>query len=113
MERVWSSGDAVTVREVLEDLRPGRAIAYTTVMSVMDNLRRKGLLTREMHGRAYRYRPVQSREEYDAARMGQILAGSTDRAATLLHFVEQIPPDEVVRLRDALDQSSPGDRDGR
>lgn len=102
MERLWSYGRPVPVREVLEDLQRDRTIAYTTVMTVMDNLHRKGLLTREMARRAYRYQPTQTREQHNAAVMGEVLAGSSDRAATLLHFLEQMPPDEVARLREAL-----------
>jgi predicted transcriptional regulator len=102
MERLWSYGRPVPVREVLEDLQQDRTIAYTTVMTVMDNLHRKGLLTREMAGRAYRYQPAQTREQHNAAVMGEVLAGSSDRAATLLHFLEQMPSEEVARLREAL-----------
>jgi predicted transcriptional regulator len=102
MERLWSYGRPVPVREVLEDLQRDRTIAYTTVMTVMDNLHRKGFLIREMVGRAYRYQPAQTREQHNAAVMGQVLAGSSDRAATLLHFLEQMPPEEVAQLRKAL-----------
>jgi predicted transcriptional regulator len=102
MERLWSYGHPVPVREVLEDLQRDRTIAYTTVMTVMDKLHRKGFLTREMDGRAYRYQPAQTREQHNAAVMGEVLAGSSDRAATLLHFLEQMPPEEVARLRAAL-----------
>ncbi|WNB84758.1 BlaI/MecI/CopY family transcriptional regulator [Cellulomonas sp. ATA003] len=57
MNKLWGYGRAAAVREVLEDLQRDRNVAYTTVMTVMDNLHRKGLLTREMQGRAYRYSP--------------------------------------------------------
>ena len=106
MERLWSWNHPVAVREVLEDLQKDRVLAYTTAMTVMDNLRRKGILTREKDGRAYRYRPVMTREQYTAAFMGTVLAGSADTTATLLHFLEQIPPAEVARLREALNQST-------
>lgn len=58
MDRLWSRGEPATVREVLTDLRQHREIAYTTVLTVMDNLYRKGFLRREPAGRAYRYAPV-------------------------------------------------------
>lgn len=106
MQRLWSWERPASVREVLEDLRQDRTIAYTTVMTVMDNLHRKGVLSRELEGRAYRYRAVQSREAYTAALMGQVLAGSGDRTATLLHFVEQMPRAEAARLREALDRAT-------
>lgn len=102
MERLWSYGRPVPVRQILEDLQQDRSIAYTTVMTVMDNLHRKGLLSRERSSRAYHYQPVQTREEYTAAVMAQVLSRSSDRSATLLHFLEQMAPEEVARLREAL-----------
>jgi len=107
MERLWASESSVAVRDVLEDLQKGRAIAYTTVMTVLDNLHRKGMVTREKAGRAYRYRPAYTREEHTAALMEQVLAGSGDRGAALMHFVEQMPPDEIRRLRQALEGFEP------
>ncbi|MCI0486675.1 MAG: BlaI/MecI/CopY family transcriptional regulator, partial [Blastocatellia bacterium] len=53
MDRLWAAGGSGTVREVLEMLQQDRAIAYTTVLSTMDNLHRKGHLTREREGKAY------------------------------------------------------------
>jgi predicted transcriptional regulator len=113
MQRLWSSDRPVAVREVLEDLRHDRTIAYTTVMTVMDNLHRKGLLTRETDGRAYRYQPARSREQHNAVLMGEVLANSNDRSATLLHFLEQISPQEAARLREALEQRTPRGEGGR
>jgi predicted transcriptional regulator len=109
MARLWAADRPVSVRDVVEDLRHDRTIAYTTVMTVLDNLRRKGMVTRTKHGRAYRYRPTLTREEHAAALMEQVLAGSDDRQATLLHFVEQITPLELEQLRDALNATP--DRD--
>ena len=43
MDRVWATGGPVLVRTVFDDLVASRDIAYTTVMSTMDNLHRKGL----------------------------------------------------------------------
>ena len=102
MARLWAAGGAVSVRDVVEDLRRDRTIAYTTVMTVLDNLRRKGLVSRTKEGRAYLYQPRSTREEHTAALMEEVLASSEDRQATLLHFVGQIPPDEVARLREVL-----------
>lgn len=102
MERLWAWDRPVVVRQVLEDLRKERTIAYTTVMTVLDNLHRKGYVTREMNGRAYRYRPSRTREEHTVQLMQQVLASSGDRGAALMHFVEQMPPGEIARLREAL-----------
>lgn len=103
MDRLWSWGRPVVVREVLEDLQRERAIAYTTVMTVLDNLHRKGFVVREKDGRAYRYRPTDTREQHTATLMNQALCGTPDRGAALLHFVGQMPAEEIARLRKALD----------
>lgn len=102
MDRLWAWARAATVREVLEDLRKDRDLAYTTVMTVLDNLHRKGWLTRELDGRAYRYQPVSSRQEYSAELMRQALDGSGDHAGTLVRFVEHMTPDEAEAIRQAL-----------
>ena len=104
MDRVWASDRPVLVREVLEQLSTERALAYTTVMTVMDNLHKKGFLARERQGRAYAYRPLRSREAHTAEVMGEVLATAGDRSAALLHFVEGISPDEMAELRAAIAQ---------
>jgi predicted transcriptional regulator len=57
MKIVWRRRTA-TVREVYEDLRETRRIAYTTVMTMMNILAAKGYLTRTKDDRAFRYRPT-------------------------------------------------------
>lgn len=101
MDRLWSEGPA-TVREVLVDLRADRKIAYTTVMTVMDNLYRKGWLTREPDGRAFRYTPANSRQEYSAALMRDALMDSRDADATLVHFLNGMSEEDSEALRRAL-----------
>jgi len=107
MDRLWSWDRPVVVRDVLEDLQRDRSIAYTTVMTVLDNLHRKGFVIREKDGRAYRYRPARTREEHTARLMEQALAGGGDRGTALLHFVERMPADEIARLREALNSFDP------
>jgi predicted transcriptional regulator len=111
MERVWASDRPVLVREVLEDLQQDRPLAYTTVMTVMDNLHKKGFLSRVRQGRAYAYRAMRSREEHTAEIMEEVLATAGDRAATLLRFVESISADEMDELKAAIDQMA--DKRGR
>jgi predicted transcriptional regulator len=115
MERLWELGRPVLVREMVEDLRPERALAYTTVMTVMDNLHRKGWLRRERDGRAWRYEPTGSRSGYTAALMSDALATSSDRRTALAHFALQMSPQDAALLRDALDQAlrQPGPDEAR
>ncbi|HEY6687628.1 MAG TPA: BlaI/MecI/CopY family transcriptional regulator [Propionibacteriaceae bacterium] len=106
MQRLWAADQPASVRDVVEDLRREREIAYTTVLTVLDNLRRKEMVSRTKDGRAYRYRPRLTREEHTASLMEEVLAGSENRQVTLLHFVAQMSPEEVARLRDALDAAA-------
>lgn len=102
MTRVWRWNRPVTVREVLEDLRDDRSIAYTTVMTVMDNLHQKGWLRRRQEGRAYRYEPVSTRAAYSAALMNEAWASSDNAAAALVEFFGRMTPEQLDAVRDAL-----------
>ena len=103
MDQLWATDGAQSVREV--HLAIGRDLAYTTVMTVLDRLAKKGLVERERDGRAFRYRPVQSREELVAEVMHTALADDVaDRTAALVAFVGRVSPEEAEAMRAALDQ---------
>jgi predicted transcriptional regulator len=104
MDRVWEHGAPVTVREIFGELRRERAIAYTTVMSTMDNLHRKGWLARDKDGKAYRYTAVASREEYSARLMREAMAEAGDTEAVLSHFVAAMDGEQSQVLRAVLDK---------
>ena len=106
MDRIWASAGPVLVRDVVEDLQHEREIAYTTVLTVMENLRRKGLLARKRDGRAFRYSPVRGHDAHSAAAMEEILADADDPTATLMHFVRHIDEGELNALRAAIDDRS-------
>lgn len=102
MTRVWQWNRPVTVREVLEDLQQERSIAYTTVMTVMDNLHQKGWVRREVDGRAYRYTAVSTRAAYAAALMNEAWSQSDNPAAALVAFFGMMSPEQREALRDAV-----------
>ena len=102
MHRIWAHDGPATVRDIYDELRQERPIAYTTVMSTMDNLYRKGWLARERDGKAYRYKAVASREEYSARLMREAMAGAGDTEAVLSHFVAQMDGSESAALRAVL-----------
>ena len=104
MQRIWAHDGPVTVRDIFEELRQQRSLAYTTVMSTMDNLHRKGWLNRARDGKAYRYRPVASREEYSAQLMGEALDDAGDTEVVLSHFVEAMDGEQAAALRAVLDK---------
>ncbi|MGC5345858.1 BlaI/MecI/CopY family transcriptional regulator [Streptomyces sp. DT171] len=102
MTRVWQWNRPVTVREVLEDLQQERSIAYTTVMTVMDNLHQKGWVRREVEGRAYRYTAVSTRAAYAAALMNEAWSRSDNPAAALVAFFGMMSAEQREALQDAM-----------
>jgi predicted transcriptional regulator len=72
MDVLWNSG-ARNVREVVKRMR--RELAYTTVMTTMDRLYKKGLLARELDERAFIYSPKLTRQEWNRRRAGEMMAG--------------------------------------
>lgn len=102
MTRVWKWNRPVTVREVLEDLQQERSIAYTTVMTVLDNLHQKGWVRREAEGRAYRYEAVSTRAAYSAALMNDAWSQSDNPAAALVAFFGMMSEEQRQALRDAV-----------
>jgi predicted transcriptional regulator len=113
MEVVWAADGPVTGRTVVDELTGDRPLAYTTVLTVMDRLVGKGMLRRQRRGRAHTYRATSSRAAYTAELMASVLGSSDDRPAVLLHFVEQIPPDQAEALRAALDTARTRPTPGR
>jgi len=112
MRLIWVRGKPATVRDIVGDLRRERPIAYTTVMTVMDNLRKKGWLRREPDGRAYRYEPLISGAEYSASLMRQALEASNDRPAVLMHFIGELSTGEADALHEAYQRLTGHSLDG-
>ena len=103
MQVLWRRGEPATVRDVLTELIESRPLAYTTVMTVMNNLYRKGPLQREMEGQAWRYMPTRTQAEHSAALLQQVLGEAGNRDEVLLHFVSDLDEDTVATLRAAVD----------
>ena len=109
MDRLWAldgsdPGAALTVREIHDSISKEREIAYTTVMTVLDRLAKKGLVTRERDGRAWRYQPVSTSEELTAHLLRDSLdhLESTDRRAAMMHFLDSASDEEIDDLKAAL-----------
>lgn len=102
MDRLWSRQGTTTVRQVFDELAEIREIAYTTVMSTMDNLHRKGWLARERAGKAFQYWPTLTRAEHGARLMRDAFDAGGSSDLVLAHFVEQMSAEESESLRAAL-----------
>lgn len=111
MDRLWAiepvtPESALSVREIHDSIAEEREIAYTTVMTVLDRMTKKGLVTRERDGRAWRYLPVSTSEELTADLLRDSLEHieSSDRRAAMLHFLDAASPEEIDDLKSALAQ---------
>jgi predicted transcriptional regulator len=111
MDVLWDSAKApLTGREVADQLTDR---AYTTVLTILDRLRRKGLVTRTTVGRPHRFAASDTRESYMAELMIDAMGDSADRGAVLVRFAESVSSDEAQVLRRALDDVSDDDGNHR
>jgi predicted transcriptional regulator len=102
MAQLWSADAPLTVRDVHDRLE--RELAYTTVMTVLGRLAKKGLVRQERDGKAYRYAAASSREQMAAEVMIDALGDmGENRTAALVAFVDRVGPEEADALRRALD----------
>jgi BlaI family transcriptional regulator, penicillinase repressor len=105
MNTLWPIGEG-TVREIRDQLAPRRPRAYTTIMTIMDRLARKGIVERRKSGRAYIYRPSLSIEDARTHALGQIVesffGGSREIAAAYLRDGGSVRQAESLDARPAL-----------
>jgi BlaI family transcriptional regulator, penicillinase repressor len=101
MKIVWERGSS-TVRDVYEALLAERRVAYTTVMTMMNVLERKGHLRKEADGRSYRYHSVRPRGQVVGSMVREfvdrVFGGSAE--PLLVHLVEdrKVTAEELDRL---------------
>jgi len=100
LDVLWRSPGPTTPAEVLDELDAG--LAYTTIMTVLSRLWKKGLVTRTKKGRAYAYVPVMGRAEFVAHRMSSTLASAPERKDVLTHFVGGLSKRDAAALRAVL-----------
>ncbi len=100
MEYLWAVGSGIP-SEVQAAL--GGDLAYTTVMTILTRLWKKGLLERERTGRAFTYRPVESQAEHRARGMRSTLDQASDREAVLSRFVDELSDRDARVLRRLLE----------
>src|SRR6185503_6274169 len=86
MDVLWHGSEPLRVRDVLTVVGSERKLAYTTVMTVLDNLHRKGWVVREMKNRAYEYQAVRGRDEATAQALRELLDSTSDPESVLMHF---------------------------
>jgi len=104
MAVLWNFG-ASNVRDVVGQMQ--RELAYTTVMTTLDRLYKKGLLGREMTERAFVYAPKLTREEWNRRRAGEMMGGFLSGPEESLHLLLSCLVDAVgshdLQLLDELE----------
>ena len=102
MEQLWRSGEA-SVRSVMEALNQGtkKERAYTTYMTIMARLHKKGLLVRRREGKTDYYTPAYEREQYMALRAQSEVEGLVEQygEVALSHFAQQMASLDPARRR--------------
>jgi predicted transcriptional regulator len=95
MALLWGTTEKLTVQGVVDGLGPGHN--YKTVMTVLNRLVEKELLQRALDGRAYRYHPQQSREQFQRSVADELVSG----------FLESYGPESGAHLTSAVDAALP------
>jgi predicted transcriptional regulator len=90
LSALWSSTEPLSVRGVLDRIQRRPALAYTTVLTVLDRLYEKGLVAREKQGKAFLYRPRVSREAWLGEQAASVLTGTNEppNQAVLMAFLD-------------------------
>jgi predicted transcriptional regulator len=103
---LWRGEQPMSPAEVQASL--GGVLAYTTVMTTLARLHRKGMATRSREGRGYVYSPSVDEAGHTAAAMNALLRRRRDHAAVLARFIADLPPeDERLLLRLLHDPHTP------
>jgi predicted transcriptional regulator len=110
LEALWRHGDEAAVRDLQAEFPHA---AYTTVMTTLERLHRKGVLARRKNGRAFLYKPVHSREELESrlvARALEPLLFGGNAGPILSSLVDEVSRHDA-RLLDELERLVRAKRD--
>jgi len=97
LAQLWAAPDSMIPAEVRAAM--GDTLAYTTVLTILTRLWQKGLVVRDLRGRAYAYSPAVSEAELAARRMRAALDRTRDREAALSRFVGTLSKRDERALR--------------
>lgn len=105
LEVLWDAGEA-SVRDVADTLSASKPVAYTTVLTMLGILHKKGLVEFRRGGRAFIYRPAVSRDEVRTQALDHLLRQFFDDSPQVLalHLVEKqgLDAEDVARLQEKI-----------
>lgn len=103
MDVLWHTPEALSVRQVHATLTDQKELAYTTVMTVLDRLAKKEIVSRARDGRQWLYLPARRREDLVAEQMMELLTGTAkERQAALEAFAGKLTAGDRRKLSAAL-----------
>ncbi len=103
LNALWSLEEA-SVKDVRESVSPSRPLAYTTVMTVLDRLTRRGIVTRRKTGRAFVYAPAVSRDAMRRLALKEFLDSYFESSPDeLLQFLQGQAPAPPALSSSSLD----------
>lgn len=102
MDVLWEDGGWLIPSEVHAKLPAQHDLRYTTVMTTLARLHKKGRLERQKDGRAFAYHPTATRAEWAASRMDEVLNLTGDRRRALANFLERLEDADRTQLRRIL-----------
>jgi predicted transcriptional regulator len=96
------------VRDVQDDLPPGRTTGYTTILKLLQIMTDKGLVTREPAGRAHVYRASRSEDQARSQMVGDLLdrvfGGAAEQLVMHALTARKATPEELSEIRRLLDR---------
>ncbi|UMZ74579.1 BlaI/MecI/CopY family transcriptional regulator [Natranaerofaba carboxydovora] len=100
LEKVWEK-EPVTVRTIYEDISVNKKIAYTTVMTVMTRLAKKGLLKQQKEGNAYIYTSIWKKDELLSYVVGKVMDGLFEdfEDVAVSKFIEKYKDEDEHKLK--------------
>ncbi|MBI5946973.1 MAG: BlaI/MecI/CopY family transcriptional regulator [Chloroflexi bacterium] len=110
LSALWECGELSTPA-VYEQVGKPRNLAYTTILTVLQRLHRKGLVARRGEGKAHIYSPAVTRDQF-SQRRGHVLAGamvelSGAGLSAFLTEAKRLDPAFVAMLRSQLEGAEP------
>src|SRR3972149_2191660 len=112
MDVLWDR-DEVTGREVFEEVSRGRPLAFTTILTVLDRLLKKGLIRRTKRGRLFVYTAAMSRNDFVRQVSHEVLQGIMDisassAATSFVDILYKTSPEEIERLSKLIEERKRG-----
>jgi BlaI family transcriptional regulator, penicillinase repressor len=108
MKILWERGES-TVNEIAEALPKQSALAYTSVLTTIRILERKGYVSHRKEGRAFYYTPVIAEEEASQSEVRHVLSrffgNSRERLVLSLLGDGDVTPEELERLKEAISRT--------